>query len=64
VPAVTCRAVHAEQETITTTMVGCRLDPKRGVLPVGDQPQFRISQRVCAEGPHGQVPQAGNLLAV
>jgi hypothetical protein len=61
-PTVTGRPVHAEQETITP-IEGCRIDPKRRVLPVSDKPQLRISQGVRAEGSHGQVPHAGNLLA-
>jgi hypothetical protein len=60
---VTGRAVYAEQKTITTTG-GCRIDPERGVFPMSDKPQLRISQGVCVKGSHGQVPHAGNLLAI
>jgi hypothetical protein len=58
---MTCRAVHAEQKTITTAGGG-GIDPERGVLLVSDQPQLRISQRVRAEGAPGQLPHAGHLL--
>ena len=60
---MTLRAVHAEQEPIAAIR-GCRIDPERGVLLIGDKPQFPIYQGVRVECPHGQPPHAGNPLTV
>ena len=49
---VTCRAVHTQQEPVTAIR-GCRVDPERGVLLIGDKPQPRICQGIRVKCPHG-----------
>jgi hypothetical protein len=61
--AMTRRAVHAQQKSITATR-RAGIDPERRVLPVSDEPHPRISQRVRIQGPHRQTPHPGNLPTV